>query len=82
MADSLGIKPTIKHLAARKEVLHAFSDHSKVARDFNIQKYVDLQIGIERMVTWAKEIGPLPTKKFKNIEIYENLPPSWQKMVE
>lgn len=82
MADALGIKPAIKHLAARKEVLHAFSDHSKVARDFNIQKYVDLQIGIERMVAWAKEIGPLPTKKFKNIEIYENLPPSWQKMVE
>ncbi|OGK20118.1 UDP-glucose 4-epimerase [Candidatus Roizmanbacteria bacterium RIFCSPHIGHO2_02_FULL_40_13b] len=82
MANAMNVKPYIKYLQARKEVLHAYSDHSKVKKHFKIKKTVDLITGVERMVQWAQEIGPLKTSKFKNIEVAHNMPPSWKKLVE
>ena len=32
VARAMGVKPDLKHLEARREVVHAFSDHSRVAR--------------------------------------------------
>lgn len=68
----------VKHLDARNEVKHAFSDHSKVNKLFNVSEYVSLDDGLKKMADWAKKIGPTEGKPFEGIEIEENLPPSWR----
>jgi UDP-glucose 4-epimerase len=68
----------IIHHPARNEVMHAFSDHSKVQRVFGLPAATDLETGVGRMVEWAKVHGPRKTAKFSEIEITRNLPPSWR----
>jgi len=34
VASAFGVEPKVEHLAARQEVVHAFSDHSKLSRYF------------------------------------------------
>ena len=77
VAGAMGYDVKIKHLDSRHEVKHAFSDHSKVKEIFNINKYVSLEEGLKKMADWAKSIGPCESKPFKAIELYQNLPPSW-----
>jgi len=67
----------VEHLPARLEVVHAFSDHSKVRRIFNPPGPVDLHTGIERMAAWAKKCGPSPRINISHIEISKNLPAAW-----
>lgn len=74
-------KIEIFHLPARNEVYKAFSDHSKARRIFNIKSFTPLEIGIKNMIEYSQKIGPVKPKKFKNIEIIENLPPSWAKLI-
>lgn len=78
VAGAMNVKPDIKHLDARNEVLHAFSDHSKVRERFDLSTSVTLEEGLARMVAWAKVAGVKHSKSFENIEIRKNLPPSWQ----
>ena len=61
--DVMGIKSELSHLPARNEVVHAFSDHSKVKNDFNISSFVSLKDGITKMVNWVKEHGARETPK-------------------
>jgi len=68
----------IVHHPPRNEVMHAFSDHSKVQRVFGLSAATDLETGVGRMVEWAKAHGPRKTAKFSEIEIRRNLPPSWR----
>jgi UDP-glucose 4-epimerase len=68
----------VVHLPPRSEVLHAFSDHSKVKSVFGQPIETSLDAGIERMVAWAKDHGPRESATFDNIEIERNLPPSWR----
>jgi UDP-glucose 4-epimerase len=68
----------VVHHEARKEVLHAFSDHSKLARVFGERETVELPEGLRRMCAWAREHGPRATPVFTGIEIEKNLPPSWR----
>ncbi|MFZ4595000.1 MAG: NAD-dependent epimerase/dehydratase family protein [Verrucomicrobiaceae bacterium] len=68
----------IRHLEARNEVVHAFSDHAKVQRVFNPPPAISLQDGIKRMAAWVRSHGPATPVKFDNIEIEKNLPPSWK----
>lgn len=76
--DKMGIEGEIKHEPARNEVMHAYSDHSKVRKYLNIRKKpTSLEEGIEQMTEWVKKHGARSTPKFKNIEITEKLPPSW-----
>lgn len=76
----LGVKPDIKHLDSRNEVIHAFSDHSKVKQYFgSLVQNVELEEGLRRMATWVKVHGSRKTSKFENIEVYKNLPTSWLK---
>lgn len=82
IAKAMNAESMIEFLPARNEVKHAYSDHTKVRKVFNIQEFVGLQDGIKRMVAWAKEVGPMEPKKFKNIEITENMPPSWAKLMK
>ncbi len=81
IAKAMGVVPRIVYLPKRKEVVHAFSDNSKARSIFRIKNTVDLKEGIAKMVAWAKKIGPLSVKKFKHIEVYKNIPPSWRKIV-
>ncbi|MBU1854972.1 MAG: NAD-dependent epimerase/dehydratase family protein [Nanoarchaeota archaeon] len=67
----------VKHLPARKEVVHAYSSHKKVRKFFNYKPKTDLNVGVKRMVEWSKKVGSKKSKKFKNIEINKNMPPSW-----
>jgi UDP-glucose 4-epimerase len=76
--QALEKKVGVKHLPARNEVVHAYSDHSKVQRVFGLRKPIELAEGIARMAAWAKAAGPRHSKYFGEIEIAKNLPPSWR----
>ena len=82
IAAAMGVKAVIKHLPARNEVVHAFSSHEKFQRVFGAEKTMDLDTGIKNMVAEAKKLGPMSSGKFKNIELTENMPPSWKKLTE
>lgn len=66
-----------KHLPAREEVVHTFSDHAKTRRVFGDRAPVSLETGIGKMANWVLGRGPARPIEFSNIEIYEKLPPSW-----
>jgi UDP-glucose 4-epimerase len=77
VCKEFNVSPNITHLEARKEVMHAYSDHSKVQRVFGKVQPTSLQAGIHAMAVWAKNVGSRSSKKFEKIEIMKNLPPSW-----
>jgi UDP-glucose 4-epimerase len=79
VAAAFGQQVTITHLEPRNEVVHAFSDHSKVKRIFGpLQAPVPLDIGIRRMAAWVKSHGPRPSVDFRGIEIERKLPSIWR----
>jgi len=78
VARIFNVEPRVVHLPPRKEVLHAWSDHSKVADCFGAHANLDLVTGIGRMARWAQAVGPTEPVRFGEIEISKNLPPSWQ----
>jgi len=67
----------IRH-PAREEVVHAYADHSKVKRVFELDEPLDLRCGIRRMAEWVRAKGPQRPVTFDDIEIERNLPPSWR----
>ncbi len=67
----------VDHVAARNEVVHAFSDHSKVRAVFGDTGATSLEEGVAKMVAWAQASGPREPTRFTGIEIEKNLPPSW-----
>jgi UDP-glucose 4-epimerase len=78
VADAFGVPAEVEHLPARNEVLHAFSDHSKVRRAFDLGQPIDLKSGIARMGEWVRHSGPREPLEFKEaIELPLNMPPSW-----
>ena len=78
VCQAFGVEPKIQHLQARKEVVHAYSDHSKIRRIFGERQHTKLDDGVHAMAAWAKKVGARQSKKFGNIEISRNLPPSWR----
>jgi UDP-glucose 4-epimerase len=74
---SFGVPANLQHLPARKEVVHAFSDHSKIRRVFGKDAAVSLKDGIERMTFWVKQQGAQRPTRFEHIEVLRNLPPHW-----
>jgi UDP-glucose 4-epimerase len=77
VCKEFGVSPEIKHLAARNEVLHAYSDHTKAHKVFGEPTGITLQQGIARMAVWAKKTGARQGQEFENIEITEKLPDGW-----
>jgi UDP-glucose 4-epimerase len=67
----------IRHLDARNEVKHAFSDHSRSRKVFGERPATDLDEGLRRMMEWASARGPQEPSRFSGIEIQKNMPPSW-----
>jgi UDP-glucose 4-epimerase len=78
----MGRDTGVKHLEARKEVVHAFSDHSKARTILGYEPKVTLEEGIRRTCAWVKQVGPKRSKDFEGIEIERNLPPSWRAVVK
>jgi UDP-glucose 4-epimerase len=78
VAAAFQVTPSIQHLEARNEVLHAFSDHSKLKGVFPSASSTALKEGIKRMAAWVKERGPMTPITFKNIEVSKKLPESWR----
>lgn len=81
IAKAMGIKPAIKYLPKRNEVVEAYADHSKAKKIFSIVNTTSLDEGIREMIEWTKEIGPMKPKIFKNVEVDKNMPPSWKKFI-
>lgn len=77
VADAFGVAPEITHLPARKEVEHAYSDHSKARKLFGQSSGVKLEEGVLRMAEWACRVGARQSRDFQNIEISRNLPAGW-----
>jgi UDP-glucose 4-epimerase len=78
IADAFDVACEVEHLPARNEVLHAFSDHAKVRRVFELGEPIDLKTGIAAMAEWVREHGSRPPVDFVGaIEVERNLPPSW-----
>jgi UDP-glucose 4-epimerase len=77
--EVLGIEGDLRHLPARNEVMHAYSDHSKAKRIFKIEdnSFTSLRDGLQRMADWAKKVGARKSSHFDNIEITEKLPAVW-----
>lgn len=81
VAEVLGVKPRMVHLAPRQEVLHAFSDHAAVRSVFGEPATTPILTGLERMAAWARSKGHQDTTPFTAIEIWQNLPESWARLL-
>ncbi|MFB6306887.1 MAG: NAD-dependent epimerase/dehydratase family protein, partial [Flavobacteriales bacterium] len=75
--EVMGAKQDIRHLEARNEVQHAYSDHTKAYKVFGKKEGTPLKEGLQKMADWAQKVGARESSKFENIEINENLPPIW-----
>jgi UDP-glucose 4-epimerase len=77
VAAGFGVAPNVRHLEARNEVVHAFSDHARAREVFETPPPVALDAGIQRMVGWVRSRGPARPITFSELELTKNLPPSW-----
>lgn len=78
MCKELGTKPNPKYLEARKEVKDAWASHEKLKKYFDYEPRYTLKDGIHKMAAWAKNVDSRSSITFRNIEIEENLSPSWK----
>jgi UDP-glucose 4-epimerase len=67
----------VEHLPARREVVHAFSDHQAAANAFGHLPTTRLLDGVRAMATWAQTMEPSDPVEFSAIEIGQELPKSW-----
>ncbi len=77
VAQAMGVIPNIRHVAARNEVVHAYSSHKKVQQFFGERPLHTLDEGLAAMAAWVKQHGARSSQKFKGIEITRNLPAVW-----
>ncbi len=82
VCHAMGVPLRMEHLPPRNEVMHAYADHSKAARIFGYKPSIALRDGARGMAAWVKNAGSRTSKRFENIEIPRNLPPSWAEAVE
>jgi UDP-glucose 4-epimerase len=68
----------VTHLPPRNEVVHAFSDHSRVQQTFAATATIDLRTGIRRMAAWVRQRGPATPVRFSDIEVRDQLPAGWE----
>ena len=77
VANAMGKEPRITHLEARKEVLHAVADHSRVEEVFGYRAGWTLERGLKQMAEWALGVGPREPSRRADVEVSRNLPQSW-----
>jgi UDP-glucose 4-epimerase len=79
IAEAFDVELRVEHLPARNEVVHAFSDHSKVRKAFDPPEPLNLREGIRRTADWVRQHGSREPIEFRGeIEVERNLPPSWR----
>ena len=78
VAAAMGSESKVEHLDARHEVVHAHSDHQKLARVFGDRPPTPLDEGLKVMAAWVRAHGARATPAFEGIEIIKNLPASWR----
>jgi UDP-glucose 4-epimerase len=76
--QAMEFEVNVIHLPSRNEVQHAYADHSKARRVFGGGAQTSLGVGLSRMATWAKTVGPRHRQRFTAIEIPKNLPTVWR----
>ena len=81
VASAFGVDADVIHLPARNEVEHAYSDHEKLSRVFGDRQPVPLEIGIGRMASWARQVGPRETSLFEGVEVWQKFPDAWRSEV-
>jgi UDP-glucose 4-epimerase len=77
VAAAMGVKPNIRFLEARNEVVDAYASHDKARTYFDCPPETPLSEGLARMAAWAKSVGARQSQRFGTIEIPRGLPPSW-----
>ncbi|MDG6997807.1 MAG: NAD-dependent epimerase/dehydratase family protein [Nitrososphaerota archaeon] len=83
VANVMGVAPNVKYLDGRKEVIHAFSSHDKIKKQFgDLIRGIPLEEGLHRMAAWAKTAGSRESKRFEGIEVAKNMPPSWKEIIK
>jgi UDP-glucose 4-epimerase len=79
VARAFDVPCELDHLPARREVVHAFSTHTKVSQVFGANPEIGLEEGVERMAAWVRQNGvPSPVAFSDPIEVPINMPPSWR----
>ena len=68
----------LRHVPARNEVTHAVADHARMREVFGVVTETSLEDGLRRTWEWAKNIGPVATAPFHDIEVDESLPAIWR----
>lgn len=81
VSNALDVPLKVEHLPARKEVVHAYSNHEKTQKYFGMRKKVSLEEGIAKMTEWVKERGTCEPVTFGEIEIEKNMPQSWLSII-
>jgi UDP-glucose 4-epimerase len=76
--NAMGVHTGCRFLGARKEVLHAYSTHEKVAKILGCRPAISLEEGLARMATWAWKMGPRSGVDFGEIEVPLGLPEIWE----
>ena len=77
VAVAMGVDARIVHLEPRHEVQHAYASHNKMRRIFGASEQIPLEAGLEKMVSWVKQVGSRVALDFMNIEIMKKMPESW-----
>lgn len=77
---AMGRETGIVHLPARKEVLNAFSDHTKAREVFGTGESITLAEGLRRMTEWVEKTGARQGTPFDKIEVERELPESWRRL--
>jgi UDP-glucose 4-epimerase len=80
VAQALGRVGQVRYLEPRKEVVLAFSDHSKAERVLGNRRKTTLEEGVARMARWVEAHGSRQSSVFKDVEIAKNLPRSWAQL--
>lgn len=78
ISEVMGQKAEITYLDQREEVVHAYAEHAKLKRVFNMTNKTTLTDGLQEMFTWVKLHGAKESASFNGIEIAKNLPASWK----
>jgi UDP-glucose 4-epimerase len=78
---AFGVNASIEHLPAREEVYQAYADHGKSARLLDASARIGLDEGVRRMAAWAMQAGSRQSRIFSDVEVAQNLPPSWANLL-
>ena len=78
VAKACGVECHYRCLPERKEAQDATPSHNKFVRDFDVKSFTSLQVGLAKMVEYARSAKPHNVMSPK-IEVERNLPVYWQK---